>query len=230
MVVRDGKLYQRRHQIGFDGKEANAIEFEARLRVGSGNHARTFLHRNPDGRLLQLPVSWYAERGGYWAMSPGYDRPSHLDFRRPIDAGCMSCHNAYPRTPVEDDGVGPRFGDALPEGIDCQRCHGPGRRTSTPSRRARSTPRSAPLSTLRSSTGNASSKRACNVISSRRAHLFRSRFGGTTIRRFHIHRASRSATISCISIMRRGAVETTSSKSRAARIGCASPPVFSAAR
>ncbi len=126
MVVRDGKLYQRRHQIGFDGKEANAIEFEAHYVVGSGNHARTFLHRNPDGRLLQLPVSWYAERGGYWAMSPGYDRPSHLDFRRPIDAGCMSCHNAYPRTPVEDDGVGPRFGDALPEGIDCQRCHGPG--------------------------------------------------------------------------------------------------------
>ena len=28
---------------------------------------------------------------------------------------------------IEDDGSGPRFGDApLPEGIDCQRCHGPG--------------------------------------------------------------------------------------------------------
>ena len=54
----------------------------------------------PDGRLVQLPVSWYAERGGYWAMSPGYDRPAHLDFRRVIDAGCMSCHNGYPRAPV----------------------------------------------------------------------------------------------------------------------------------
>src|SRR4029079_11514610 len=32
-----------------------------------------------------------------------------------------------PRGPVEDDGAGPRFGTAsLPEGIDCQRCHGPG--------------------------------------------------------------------------------------------------------
>ena len=61
-------------------------------------------------------------------MSPGYDRPAHLDFRRAIDAGCMSCHNGYPRVPVEDDREGPRFGDSLPDGIDCQRCHGPGQR------------------------------------------------------------------------------------------------------
>jgi predicted CXXCH cytochrome family protein len=126
MVERDGKFYQRRHQIGFDGKEVNALELEAHYVIGSGNHARTFVHRAADGRLVQLPVSWYAERGGYWAMSPGYDRSAHLDFRRPIDAGCMSCHNGYPRVPVEDDGSGPRFGDALAEGIDCQRCHGPG--------------------------------------------------------------------------------------------------------
>ena len=97
------------------------------------NHARTFLHRNSQGQLVQLPVSWYAERGGYWAMSPGYDRPAHLDFRRVIDAGCMSCHNGYPPAP---DGAEPsggqraaeEFPDSLPNGIDCQRCHGPGQR------------------------------------------------------------------------------------------------------
>jgi predicted CXXCH cytochrome family protein len=127
MVERDGRFYQRRHQIGFGGKETNVLELEAQYVVGSGNHARTFLHRTPDGRLVQLPVSWYAERGGYWAMSPGYDRAAHMDFRRIVDGGCMSCHNGYPRGPVEDDGFGPRFGTAsLPEGIDCQRCHGPG--------------------------------------------------------------------------------------------------------
>ncbi len=126
MVQRDGTFYQRRHQTGFGGKETNVLELEAHYVVGSGNHARTFLHRTPDGRLVQLPVSWYAERGGYWEMSPGYDRPAHLDFRRVIDAGCMSCHNGYPRAPVEDDREGPRFGDSLPAGIDCQRCHGPG--------------------------------------------------------------------------------------------------------
>jgi tetratricopeptide (TPR) repeat protein len=150
---RDGKLFQRRHQIGFDGQETNAVELEADYVIGSGNHARTFLHRNPDGRLVQMPVSWYAEREGYWAMSPGYDRPAHLDFRRVIDAGCMSCHNGYPPslarsqpsfrlradgatagqagvasppTPFVDDLEGPKFPEPLPEGIDCQRCHGPG--------------------------------------------------------------------------------------------------------
>lgn len=128
MVQRDGKFYQRRHQIGFGGKETNVLELEAHYVVGSGNHARTYLHRAPDGRLIQLPVSWYAERQGYWAMSPGYDRATHLDFRRAIDSGCMSCHNGFPRAPVEDDPEGPRFppSPALPEGIDCQRCHGPG--------------------------------------------------------------------------------------------------------
>jgi tetratricopeptide (TPR) repeat protein len=137
MVERDGKFYQRRHQIGFDGSETNVLELEAHYVIGSGNHAQTFLHRNPDGRLVQMPVSWYAERGGYWAMSPGYDRSAHLDFRRPIDAGCMTCHNGYPTAPIEDDGGGLRLradgatagqaADSLPEGIDCQRCHGPGR-------------------------------------------------------------------------------------------------------
>ena len=125
IVQRDGRFYQRRHDVGFDGLEANVIEVEANYVVGSGNHARTFLHRSSDGRLRQLPVSWYAGRGGSWAMSPGYDRPAHLDFRRLVLEDCMSCHNGYPRAAVRDDGTGPKFPEPLPEGIDCQRCHGP---------------------------------------------------------------------------------------------------------
>jgi tetratricopeptide (TPR) repeat protein len=125
MIERDGRLYQRRHEIGVDGNESNVLEVEAHYVIGSGNHARTFLHRTADGRLRQLPVTWYTERGGYWAMSPGYDRPAHLDFRRPIVEDCMSCHNGYPPA-VEDEGSGPRFLEPLEEGIDCQRCHGPG--------------------------------------------------------------------------------------------------------
>jgi tetratricopeptide (TPR) repeat protein len=126
IVERGGALVQRRHQIGFDRKEVNVFEQSADYVIGSGNHARTFVHRAADGRLMQLPVSWYADGGGRWAMSPGYDRPDHLDFRRVIDEGCMSCHNAYPRGQLQDDGTGPQFTGDLPEGIDCQRCHGPG--------------------------------------------------------------------------------------------------------
>jgi predicted CXXCH cytochrome family protein len=125
MIERDGRLFQRRHDIGFGGSEANVLEVEAHYIIGSGNHARTFVHRTADGRLRQLPVSWYTKDGGYWAMSPGYDRPAHLDFRRLIVEDCMSCHNGYPRA-VQNDGNGPRYAEPLPEGIDCQRCHGPG--------------------------------------------------------------------------------------------------------
>lgn len=126
MEERDGRFFQRRHTLGFDGGPTNQIELSADYVVGSGNHARTFLHRDTDGRLREMPVSWYADRGGYWAMSPGYDRPAHLDFRRVISADCMSCHNGYPRGAVTDAGNGPGFAEPLPEGIDCQRCHGPG--------------------------------------------------------------------------------------------------------
>ena len=125
MIERDGRWYQRRHEIGFGGQESNVLEVEAHYIIGSGNHARTFVHRTADGRLRQLPVTWYTDRGGFWAMSPGYDRPAHLDFRRLIVEDCMSCHNDYPAT-VQNDGNGPRFSEPLPAGIGCQRCHGPG--------------------------------------------------------------------------------------------------------
>ena len=84
--------------------------------VGSGNHSRTLLHTKPSGKLAELPLSWYADKGGHWAMSPGYDRRDHSGFRRDISDGCLFCHNAYPS--AINRGVG--------TGIDCQRCHGPG--------------------------------------------------------------------------------------------------------
>ena len=125
MIERDGKFYERRHQIGYDGKETNALENSIDFIVGSANHARTYLHRTPDGKLMELPVSWYSEKGGYWAMSPGYDRKDHMGFRRLVPEDCLSCHNGYPRKVSADDEDSTVFG-TLPSGIDCQRCHGPG--------------------------------------------------------------------------------------------------------
>ncbi len=127
MLERDGKFFQRRHQVGADGKQANVLEYSIDYVVGSGNHARTYLHRNAAGSLVELPVSWYSEKGGYWAMSPGYDRPGQRDFRRTISDDCMFCHNGYPSSKKASGAGGEAvFGESLPEGIDCQRCHGPG--------------------------------------------------------------------------------------------------------
>ncbi len=128
MVQRDGSWFQRRWQIGFDGKETNVDEKSVDYVLGSGNHAKTFLHLTEKGTLQELPLGWYAEKGGYWAMNPGYDRPDYAGSVRPIYYECMACHNGYPKIPEGErrDVNQATYLQPLPEGIDCQRCHGPG--------------------------------------------------------------------------------------------------------
>ncbi|MBV8846046.1 MAG: tetratricopeptide repeat protein [Bryobacterales bacterium] len=132
---RDGRFFQRRYQIGFNGKQTNSVEKQVDYVVGSGNHVRAYLHRTGRNTLIELPLAWYAENEGSspgwsWAMNPGYDRPDHPGFTRNITNACMFCHNGIPSfllgsTEAGRDAV---FPDQMPQGIDCQRCHGPGSR------------------------------------------------------------------------------------------------------
>jgi predicted CXXCH cytochrome family protein len=129
MVERGGKFYQRRSEVGFGGQDTNVAEEQIDYVIGSGNHARSYLHRGADGRLIELPVSWYVENSGFWAMSPGYDRKGQEDFRRAISGECMLCHNGLPLKesyPERGNSGLAVFPKEIPEGIDCQRCHGPG--------------------------------------------------------------------------------------------------------
>ncbi|MBM3813318.1 MAG: tetratricopeptide repeat protein [Acidimicrobiia bacterium] len=130
MPVRGGEYFQRRHQLDPAGREINVMEKRVDYVMGSGNHARAYLHRTAADTLVELPLGWYAEQGGYWAMNPGYDRPDHDGFRRPITYECMFCHNAYPRISSADEKplAEPVYPAELPEGIDCERCHGSGAR------------------------------------------------------------------------------------------------------
>ena len=131
MTARDGKYYQRRWEIGFDGKETNFEEKQVDYVIGSGNHALTYLHLTSNHALQVLPVSWYSEKGGYWDMSPGYDQPDFPGSVRPIHYECIFCHNAYPKIPEALERAGSTemtFLEPIPKGIDCQRCHGPGQR------------------------------------------------------------------------------------------------------
>jgi predicted CXXCH cytochrome family protein len=127
MLQRDGAVYQRRWRIGYDGKEIDVRESRVDYVMGSGNHARTYLHRTDRGALMELPLAWYPKNGGEWAMGPGHDRAYSLP-PRPIAYECMFCHNAYARIPAghEESGSEALYDGSLPEGIDCQRCHGPG--------------------------------------------------------------------------------------------------------
>jgi predicted CXXCH cytochrome family protein len=135
MAERDGRYYQRRYQIGFDGKETNSVEKQIDYVVGSGNHVRAYLHRTSRNTLIELPLAWYAERGGSsldgsWGMNPGYDRPDHPGFTRSITNACMFCHNGIPAfaSGSTESGRDAVFPERMPQGIDCQRCHGPGSR------------------------------------------------------------------------------------------------------
>jgi tetratricopeptide (TPR) repeat protein len=128
MLARGGEYFERRYQIGYAGRPTNVDETRVDYCLGSANHARSYLHRTSDGRLVQLPVTWYSENGGAWAMSPGYDSRELWYSQRGVPYECLFCHNSYADVP----GAFRRRGDAqvypatLPEGIDCQRCHGPG--------------------------------------------------------------------------------------------------------
>lgn len=62
-------------------------------------------------------------------MAPGFDRPDHEGVLRRARVECLFCHNAYaglPKNAVSGFWRDQTFPAALPEGIGCQRCHGPG--------------------------------------------------------------------------------------------------------
>ncbi|MBI4169694.1 MAG: tetratricopeptide repeat protein [Acidobacteria bacterium] len=124
-----GRFFQRRYERYSAGRRKRVFDREVTFIIGSGRHTRTYLHLDANGELTQLPVSWYPQEGR-WGMSPGYDRRDQPDFFRPVTYRCLFCHNAYPDVPRGADSaisvaLYPR---ELPSGIDCQRCHGPGRR------------------------------------------------------------------------------------------------------
>ncbi len=126
-VQRGDAFFQQRWREDAEGRRYAEHEQKIDWVVGSGSKVQTYLYQTPSGELFQLPVSWYADPGR-WRMSPGYDVPVHEDFRRRISRQCMFCHDAYPDVPAGSDGYGDplAFPHALPEGIGCQRCHGPG--------------------------------------------------------------------------------------------------------
>lgn len=127
MRRRGDELVFRRYQLAADGAPIHVFEQKVDRILGSGHHARTYLYATPGGELYQLPISWYTA-AGEWGMAPGYDRADHDGVVRRVRHECMFCHNAYAAAPEETLSYwrSQTFPAQLPEGIGCQRCHGPG--------------------------------------------------------------------------------------------------------
>ena len=122
----DGLVF-RRWQLSAEGKQIHVFEQIVDWILGSGHTSRTYLYATPGGELYQLPIAWYSQTK-QWRMAPGYDRADHDGVTRRVRHECMFCHNAYPNVAKSRESYwrAQTFPRELPEGLGCQRCHGPG--------------------------------------------------------------------------------------------------------
>jgi tetratricopeptide (TPR) repeat protein len=88
--------------------------------IGSGQHTNSHI-QNVNGYLNQMPMTYYTQKG-QWDLPPGFEGGFNTRFSRKIGLECMSCHNTLPGF-VE--GSENKF-SSVPEGVNCERCHGPG--------------------------------------------------------------------------------------------------------
>lgn len=118
-VVEDGhQLYQVESLEGPSGARVHELRRRIDYVMGSGAVARSYFTEE-NGRLFQLPLTWYRERG--WDFSPGYQNVNGR-FDRILPDRCIACHSSYPDAAPSLEGKYP----TLREGIGCERCHGPG--------------------------------------------------------------------------------------------------------
>lgn len=99
-----------RHQVEQSGLTAN---LPAAYAIGFGNVGRSYLVEI-GGHLFQSPAAFYTAKHA-WAESPGYETDPVLDFWRPIDSSCLSCHTGSVQQKENRVALTP---------ITCDRCHG----------------------------------------------------------------------------------------------------------
>lgn len=88
--------------------------------IGSGQHTNSHIFNN-NGYLHQMPLTFYTQLKK-WDLPPGFENGSNTRFSRKIGLECMSCHNAYPAFVMGSEN---KY-SYVPNGINCERCHGPG--------------------------------------------------------------------------------------------------------
>ena len=120
MTRRGDRFYMRQFLLDPRGGEVAVDERELVWVVGSAHHSRTYLVVT-NGRLYQAPVCWYP-KDAVWDLCPGYEHDNDY-FSREIGRTCVFCHNG--RMELRP-GMRNAYVEPFPQGVDCERCHGPG--------------------------------------------------------------------------------------------------------
>lgn len=87
--------------------------------VGSGQHTNSHII-NENGYIYQAPITYYTQQKK-WDLAPGFDELNER-FDRFLTPECITCHNHYPE---HVEGSLNKYAK-MPQGIECERCHGPG--------------------------------------------------------------------------------------------------------
>ena len=109
------------HEFQLTGEDtSHSLKRKVNYIIGSGHHTNSHLFEE-NGYLHQMPYTYYTQNK-VADLPPGFENGNNSRFSRKIGMECMSCHNAYP---VHTEGSIHKY-TSIPNGIDCERCHGPG--------------------------------------------------------------------------------------------------------
>lgn len=116
---KDSSLFIKEYQL--TGNDTTHLRIEqVNYIIGSGHHTNSHLYEI-NNYLFQMPFTFYTQHQKL-DFPPGFENGNNTRFSRQIGLECISCHNAYPNITIGSEN---KFSNLL-NGIDCERCHGPG--------------------------------------------------------------------------------------------------------
>lgn len=117
---KDSVMYVLEYRLDEKGDTIHHRLEEISYIVGSGQHTNSHII-NENGYIYQAPITWYTQEGR-WDLAPGF-KENNSRFGRWLTEECITCHNHLPE---QVPGSMNRF-SKMPTGIECERCHGPGK-------------------------------------------------------------------------------------------------------
>ncbi|MCD4732402.1 MAG: tetratricopeptide repeat protein [Bacteroidales bacterium] len=115
----DDILYVKELRIQ-DSMEAHSRTEKISWVIGSGQHTNSHIYMS-GGYAYQVPFTYYTQDKKF-DFPPGFEHGNNSRFSRKIGLECMSCHNGFPDVVLGSEN---KY-NHIPDGIDCERCHGPG--------------------------------------------------------------------------------------------------------